>query len=170
MGANLGVSVADYLHTSFPELDREYRNGELVERALPDYLHSITQGLLTAIFVALRKQFSLYACPELRVKLREGVYLIPDLSVYQGVPPAPVPDTPPLVAIEILSPDDRWGAVREKLEEYKEWGVAHVWLVDPHGKRLYHCEGGRGEGALSEVTALALPEFGLEITPSQIFE
>jgi Uma2 family endonuclease len=165
MGARVGVSVSEYLHTSFPDLDREYRHGELVERSLPDYLHSITQGLLTAIFVALRKKFSLYACPELRVKLREGVYLIPDLSVYQGVPPGPVPDTPPLVAIEILSPDDRLGAVRDKLEEYKAWGVAHVWLVDPHGKRFYRCD-----GALTEVTALALPEFGIEITPSQIFE
>jgi Uma2 family endonuclease len=161
----MGVSVEEYLHTSFPDLDREYRHSEIVERTLPDYLHSRTQAILIFLIEALRKRFSLYACPELRVKLREGVYLIPDISVYQGVPPGPVPDIPPLIAIEILSPDDRWGAVRDKLEEYKSWGVAHVWLVDPHGKRLYRCE-----STLTEVSVLALPEFGVEITPAEIFE
>lgn len=39
MDASAGVSVDEYLHTSFPDLDREYRDGELVERTLPDYLH-----------------------------------------------------------------------------------------------------------------------------------
>jgi hypothetical protein len=36
MSAKTGVSVEEYLHTSFPALDREYRDGELVERSLPD--------------------------------------------------------------------------------------------------------------------------------------
>jgi Uma2 family endonuclease len=39
MSARTGLSVEEYLHTSFPDLDREYRDGELVERSLPDYLH-----------------------------------------------------------------------------------------------------------------------------------
>jgi len=54
--------------------------------------------------------------------------------------PARVPDAPPLLVAEVLSLDDRLTAVREKLEEYKAWGVAHVWLVDPHTKRLYMCD------------------------------
>jgi Uma2 family endonuclease len=37
-----------------------------------------------------------------------------------------VPDTPPLIVVEILSPDDRLTEVREKLEEYRAWGVPHV--------------------------------------------
>jgi hypothetical protein len=39
MDARIGVSVEEYLHTSFPGLDREYRNGDLIDRSLPDYLH-----------------------------------------------------------------------------------------------------------------------------------
>ena len=50
---------------------------------------------------------------------------------------------------EVLSLDDLLTAVREKLEEYKAWGVPHVWLADPHGKRLYVCEKG-----LMEVSSL----------------
>jgi Uma2 family endonuclease len=164
-GAKAGVSVNEYLHTSFPDLDREYRDGEIVERTSPDRLHSRTQLLLALVFEALRKRLNLYAYPELRVRLREGLYLIPDVSVYQGIPAKLVPDAPPLIAIEILSPDDRLNAVREKLEEYKTWGVRHAWLVDPHGRRLYQCDAG-----LAEVPVLGVPELGIEITPDQIFE
>jgi Uma2 family endonuclease len=46
MGAKTAISVEQYLHTSFPDLDREYRDGELVERTLPDYLHGKTQACL----------------------------------------------------------------------------------------------------------------------------
>jgi Uma2 family endonuclease len=53
-----------------------------------------------------------------------------------------VPDTPPLVAIEILSPDDRLIEVRQKLEEYQAWGVPHIWLIDPRSHRFYTCDSG----------------------------
>jgi len=117
MGARAGISVAEYLHSSFPDLDREYRDGELVERSVPDYLHGRTQALLLVFFEALRKKLSFYACSETRVKVREGLYLIPDVSVFRpSPPPSSVPDQPPFIAVEILSPDDRLNAVREKAQ------------------------------------------------------
>ena len=131
MGANTAASVEDYLRTSFPDLDREYRDGEIVERTLPDSLHSRTQALLAFFFEALRKRFPVYVYPELRVKRREGLILIPDICVYWPERPlSRLPDTPPLVAIEILLADDRLAAVRDKFEEYRVWGVKYVWLVD----------------------------------------
>jgi Uma2 family endonuclease len=99
------------------------------------------------------------------MRLRAGLYLIPDVAVFYPDEPGEVPDFPPLVAIEILSPDDRLSAVRDKLEEYRAWGVAHVWLVDPHSKRMYTCNGG-----LAEVQALAVPELGVELKASDVFE
>ena len=166
MGAKAGISVDEYLHTSFPDLDREYRDGELVERSVPDYLHGRTQALLLVFFEALRKKLSFYACSETRVKVREGLYLIPDVSVFRpSPPPSSVPDQPPFIAVEILSLDDRWTAVREKLEAYKFWGVPHVWLVDPHSRRMYTCEAG-----LTEVATLRIPELDVEVTPGEIFE
>jgi len=53
MESKAAIPVEDYLHTSFPDLDKEYRDGELVERSLPDNPHSKTQGLLIAFLVAL---------------------------------------------------------------------------------------------------------------------
>jgi Uma2 family endonuclease len=166
MGIKAALPVEEYLRTSYPNLDKEYRDGELVERSLPDNLHSKTQGLLIAFFVALRRAFPLFTRPELRLKLREGLYLIPDVAVFHPTEPQqPVPDFPPLVAIEVLSLDDKMAKVRKKLEEYRAWGVPHVWLVDPHSERLYTCDPG-----LREVATLRIPELGIELQPADIFE
>ncbi len=165
MGANTALTVEQYLHTSFPDLDREYRDGEVVERTLPDFLHGETQLLIATFFGALRRTHSLYGCTETRMLLRPGLYLIPDLAVFRTRPDQRVPDTPPLITIEILSPDDRLAAVREKLEEYLAWGVVHVWLVDPYSKRMYTCNRG-----LTEVQTLTIPELGVELKASDVFE
>jgi Uma2 family endonuclease len=166
MGIKAVLPVEEYLHTSFPDLDKEYRDGELVERSLPDYLHSKTQGLLIALFAALRKAFTVFVCPELRVRVRPGLIRIPDVSVYYpNEPQERVPTTPPLVAIEILSPDDRMANVRSKLAEYRTWGVSHVWLVDPQSKRMYTYD-----AELVEVSVLRIPELNIEVTPADIFE
>ncbi|MGD1095197.1 MAG: Uma2 family endonuclease [Bryobacteraceae bacterium] len=159
MGTRSAMPVDQYLHTSFPGLDQEFRDGELIERSVPDYLHSRTQALLIVFFEALRRKLSLTACPELRLKLREGLYLIPDIAVFHPEPPLP------LIVIEILSPDDRLAVVREKLEEYRAWGVKHVWLVDPHSRRMYSCEAG-----LTEVPSLTVPELEINLLPESIFE
>jgi Uma2 family endonuclease len=166
MGAKTAASLEEYLRTSFPDLDREFRDGEIVERTLPDTLHSRTQALIAFFFETLRKRLSVFVYPELRLKLREGLVLIPDVCVYwPGRAPTRFPDVPPLVAIEIMSPDDRLTAVREKLEEYRAWGVKHVWLVDPHSRRMYTCDAG-----LSEVAVLRVGEIDAELTPGDIFE
>ena len=165
MGARTAISVEQYLHTAFPDLDREYRDGELVERSLPNSLHGSTQALLVAFFVALRKALPVFARVETRMKLRDGLVLIPDVAVFWKSPPALLPDQPPLVAAEVLSPDDRMNAVRDKLEEYRAWGVVHVWLVDPQSRRMYSCDNG-----FAEVTSLAVPELGVEVQPADIFE
>jgi len=164
MGAKTAVSVEQYLKTSFPDLDREYRDGELVERTLPTFLHGKTQLHLGALFAAERRKFPLHACAETRMKVRPNLYLIPDVAVFYPDAPGEVPDTPPLVAIEILSPDDRLTAVRDKLEECRAWGVRHVWLVDPYSKRMYTCDDG-----LAEVRALTIPELDIALTSSAVF-
>jgi Uma2 family endonuclease len=163
MSARTGVSVEEYLHLSFPELDREYRDGEIVERSLPTYLHGKTQGILIAIFIALRSK-SVFPSVETRMKIRTGLYLVPDVAVFYPDEPPDLPEDPPLIAIEVISPDDRMGAAREKLEEYRAWGVRHVWLVDPYSKRMYTCD-----EKLIEVTQFIVPELGIEISPAEIF-
>jgi Uma2 family endonuclease len=159
------ISVEEYLHTSFPGVVPEYRDGELIERADPDYFHGRTQVMVGAFFEALRRELPVYACLGTWMKLREGRYLIPDIAVFWPSRPGMVPDYPPLIAIEILSTDDRLAVVREKLQEYRVWGVGHVWLVDPHSRRLYTCDTG-----LTEVNSFGIPELGILLGPAEIFE
>lgn len=165
MSARAGVSVEEYLHSSFPDLDREYRDGEILERSLPDYLHGKVQLLLAAILAKMRDRFPVFPCVETRMKIRSGLYRIPDVALFYPDEPERIPEHPPLAVIEILSLDDRLSDVRQKLEEYREWGVPHVWLVDPHSRRMYTCETG-----LREVERLELLEFEFAITPSRIFQ
>ena len=95
MGAKTAISVEEYLRTSYPGLDREYRDGEVFERTLPDRLHASTRMLLGGFFLVVRVALKLFVYSAMRVRLRTGVFLIPDICVYHPNKPEPlVPDTP----------------------------------------------------------------------------
>ncbi len=43
----------------------------------------------------------------------------------------PYPTEPVLLCVEILSPEDRVGAMLAKCEVYHAWGVPFCWVIDP---------------------------------------
>jgi Uma2 family endonuclease len=116
-------------------------------------------------FGLLQKRLSVYPSVETRMRVRPNVVWIPDVAVFYPTEPALLPESPPLVVVELLSLDDRMPSVREKLAEYRAWGVLHVWLVDPHPRRLYIWD-----GDLKEVNSLKIPELDIEVLPGDIFD
>lgn len=164
MAAHTQISVEEYLRTSFDGTDQEYLDGETVERGMPNKPHSKAQARLIGWVLGLDEKLSLCCLPELRMRVGEKRYRVVDIAVFSGEPVEDVPSSPPLVAIEILSPDDRFGEVLAKLEEYRTWGVAHVWFVDSMSHKIYVYTAG-----LSEVPAFRLPEYGVEIAAHEIF-
>ena len=56
--------------------------------------------------------------------------------------------------------------VRLKPREYVEWGVEHVWLIDPRNRIFYVCYG----SGLRETPVLRALNAGIELRPSDIFE
>jgi Uma2 family endonuclease len=46
-------------------------------------------------------------------------------------------DIAPELVVEIVSPEDRWNEVMEKVSEYFEAGVVRVWVVDPKPHRVF---------------------------------
>lgn len=68
----------------------------------------------------------------------------------------------PELIVEIMSPDDRWQDVREKIEEYFSIGVLWVWVVEPENRavlvyrsvtemqKLSKGDALKGEGVLAE--------------------
>ena len=165
MGSKTLMSVEEYLHTTFDGADREYLDGEVVERNMGNKSHGRTQARLIRQLGAYEERTGLYVIPEVRHRVRETRYRIPDVAVFEGEPEGEVPSTPPLIAIEILSPDDRIGYIVPKLEEYRQWGVRHIWLADPEDRKLFTY----GETGLHEVTELRLPEYEIALTRADIF-
>lgn len=166
MASKIQIPVEEYLRTCYDGSDREYLDGELVERNASDNPHSAAQWRLINFLVELNKHHAIHGRPELRVRVAERRYRVVDLAVYAGEPPSElVPDSPPLIAIEILSPDDRMAEMLDKLREYRRWGVAHVWLVDPEARTLYTF----ADDTLQATPRLPLPEFSTEITTKDVF-
>jgi Uma2 family endonuclease len=40
-------------------------------------------------------------------------------------------DIPPDLCVEVLSPSNTWGEVKEKIDEYLDCGVTEVWIAEP---------------------------------------
>ncbi|MFN0165551.1 MAG: Uma2 family endonuclease [Bryobacteraceae bacterium] len=159
------LSVEEYLHTVFDGSDREYLDGEIVERNMGNKSHGRVQGTFIYLLRQLEKTTGIFVVPEVRHKVTPTRYRIPDVAVFASEPECEVPDHPPLAAIEVLSPDDRIGYVVPKLDEYRGWGVAHIWVADPEDRKLLVY---RGDG-LHEVEQLELPEFGIVLSKNDIF-
>ena len=99
----------------------------------------------------------------------------PDLAftrAERASPPARgfVPAAPDL-AVEVLSPDDRPGYVREKVTEWLEAGTLVVWVVDPRKRTVTVHEPGRRPIVLGESDVIPgrdlLP--GLELAVRDVF-
>jgi len=95
----------------------------------------------------------------------------PDLAVTSAARASPavrgfVPRAPDL-AVEVLSPDDRPGYVREKIAEWLEAGTLAVWVVDPETRTVTVHERGRRPSVFREADALPggelLPGFTLAV-------
>jgi Uma2 family endonuclease len=165
MATKTQITAEQYLHMTF-EHDAEYVRGEIVERAMPDNVHSLIQFLILMEIGRLIQSHPLFPRPELRLRLATDVYRIPDISVFAGEQPKQsVPSAPPLLVIEILSKDDRHHDLMEKLEEYRVWGVLNIWVVDPLARRLSFYN----EFGLQNVSSLTLPGYPLELTPNVLF-
>lgn len=164
MAVHTQISVEEYLRTSFDGPEPDYLDGEIVERGMPNLPHSNAQRRLMAWFAGMEEKLSLQCFPDLRLRVGERRYRVADLAVFEGRPTEDVPSSPPLAAIEILSPDDRFAEVLTKLEEYRTWGVAHVWFVNPVSRNLYVYSAG-----LSEEASLSLPEYGVEVGAAEVF-
>jgi Uma2 family endonuclease len=53
-----------------------------------------------------------------------------------------------------------------RLEDYRRWGVPHVWLIDPELKRLYEYS----DAGLLQHAALRLSEFDFELSAQELFK
>jgi Uma2 family endonuclease len=90
--------------------------------------------------------------------VREDRPAAPPRGYYPGAPD---------LAVEVLSPDDRPGYVREKVAEWLEAGALAVWVVDPKERTLTVHEPGQAACTLDETGTVwggaTLPGFELAV-------
>jgi Uma2 family endonuclease len=131
MGTTPLISEEEYRRSSCHP-DCEYADGAVIERNWGDQDHSWLQGALSAWFFHRRRAWSIEAYIGIRHFVRPGRCMIPDICVIHAPRPAEkVFDKPPLIWIEVLSPEDRPIRVNEKIRELREFGVPNIWVIDP---------------------------------------
>ena len=126
MGTATLTPVEEYLRSSW-DPDREYVDGVVLERNSGELPHSYLQGLFLRLFEARR----LHAFVELRTQVKPRRFRIPDVLAMREAPKSRFIRTPPFIVVEILSPEDRVSALGEKSDDYLDFGVPNVWVVDP---------------------------------------
>ena len=125
------ISVEEYLRTSFHP-DRHFIDGQVVERNVGQTRHGFAQAEIAAWFIQRRGTLRLQALTELRVRVAPPRVRVPDVVIAE----IPIPDedvftSPPYLCIEIMSPDDTKGSTQPSLNDYLNFGVANIWVIDP---------------------------------------
>jgi Uma2 family endonuclease len=164
---NKQVSVDEYLSTVY-EHDCEFVGGVIEERDLGEFEHAFLQGILTTIFNNHRSEWGVICLPEQRVQTQSDRFRVPDLTVLRaGLPRERILTHPPLLVIEIQSPEDTLRRTSFKLAEYLAFGIQHVWVIDPYARVGYR---GTSDGLeLARSGELTIPETPVRIVLADLF-
>jgi Uma2 family endonuclease len=140
MATTIHIPLEEYLATTYRP-DCEYVNGEVRERNVGKWEHARVQALLAAWFVNHENSWGIVSSTEQRVQVAPDRVRVPDLVVLTAGPQPEVLTEPPLLVIEILSPEDSYSDTQERAQDYRAMGVETVWIVDPKTRTGRMCRG-----------------------------
>ena len=140
MASAIQIPVSEYLVTTFRP-DREYVDGEVRERNVGKWEHARIQWLLAHWFGKHEQTWNVIGSTEQRVQVSPTRVRVPDLVVLRPGPQPDILTQPPLLVIEILSPDDSYSDLQERCQDYRLMGVETVWIVDPKTRSGRMCCG-----------------------------
>jgi Uma2 family endonuclease len=167
VATSIQIPIGEYLNTSYRP-DREYVDGEVLERNVGKNEHSRLQALLAMWFGRFEDEWGVATFTEQRVQVSATRIRIPDVLL---VPLAPHPNVlvdPPILVVEILSPDDSYAETERRASDYLAMGVGTVWIIDPVNRTGRACVGKAWiESETLEVTGteirVSLPEIFLRL-------
>jgi Uma2 family endonuclease len=154
------VTVDEYLDTGYPDGDREYLDGLVVERNVGRPGHSALQKILIVHLSQFEKQLGLAVRPECRTRIEETRYRVPDVLVMTR----PFRRTDrvmldaPLLIVEVLSPEDRMRDTMQRFREYAKLGVRHIVQMDPEDRTTFAFV--NGDLVRRDLTSLDVPGRG----------
>jgi Uma2 family endonuclease len=132
------ISIDEYLRTSYHP-DRDYVDGETQERNLGEREHARLQAILSSWFFNNEKGWNTCTLIEQRIRVAPRRVRIADIClIHRDAPKEQVIVTPPLLCVEILSPEDRLPRAARVMEDYARMGVPNLWLLDPKDRVAYN--------------------------------
>jgi len=134
------LGIDEYLNTSYRP-DREYIDGELRERNVGKWDHARVQYLLAAWFANHEAEWGIVGGTEQRTRVAATRVRVPDVVVMRAGEQPDVTIDPPLLVVEVLSPDDSYSDTEERAGDYWKMGVETVWIIDPKTRTGRMCTG-----------------------------
>jgi Uma2 family endonuclease len=165
MAAGAAVSLKEYLSTVY-DPDCDYVDGELIERNMGEADHSALQTIVAAMLYNQRRESGIHVFTELRVQVSSSRFRIPDVLVTTRKVRGRILGDPPLLCIEILSPEDRSSRMEAKIDDYFAFGVKYVWLIDPEKRKAWSYT---AENKRQPATVLTTVEPALSVSLDDIF-
>jgi Uma2 family endonuclease len=165
MTPGVRISVDEYLSTVY-EPDCEYVDGELIERNVGEFDHSALQFVLIELLGKQRRAAGVHIFPELRVQVAARRFRVPDVTVTTSKGKGRILREPPLLCIEILSPEDRASRLLVKINDYFSFGVQYVWVIDPQERTAWSYT---SEGKRETATMLTTESPRLTLNISEVF-
>jgi Uma2 family endonuclease len=130
MSTAIAVPLEEYLSTIYHP-DCDYVDGHLEERNLGEFEHGDLQAALVQYLREKMESFRVRTVTETRVQVAPHRFRIPDVCCIRKRPQGGVITEPPVLCIEILSPEDRFSRVEARIADFLAMGVAYVWVIDP---------------------------------------
>ena len=131
------MPIEQYLTTSY-DPDVDFVDGYIEERNLGEFEHARLQALVTAAFLSYESAWHAMTVVEQRIKVDDNRVRICDIALLRvDAARERVTKTPPLVCIEVLSPEDLLSRAKIVLGDYLRMGVEHIWLLDPMRRVAY---------------------------------
>ena len=139
--ANLShlISVEEYLKTVYrPDVD--YVDGEIEERNLGEFDHGDLQAAISMALRMHQKDWGVRVVVETRTRVSPTRFRIPDVCVVSAaLERERIITHPPLLCIEVLSPEDRLTRMRKRVQDFFDMGVPEVWIFDPATRTVQIC-------------------------------
>lgn len=139
VSSTTSISVSEYLRSSYSP-DRDFVDGRVEERNVGEHDHAAVQAALILWFGQRQKEWHIEVLPEQRMRTSPTRYRVPDVCLVSLAEPVEqVLTKPPLACIEILSPEDTLRRMQQRVDDYRDFGVPNIWILDPATEKGYDC-------------------------------
>ncbi|MGO9258055.1 MAG: Uma2 family endonuclease [Bryobacteraceae bacterium] len=131
------IPVEEYLQTSYSP-DCDYVDGEVLERNVGEHDHAWLQLRIGSYLLVTYGPKGFDVVVEQRVQVSPTRYRVPDVCLMRvEVPMEQIFRKPPLLVIEIMSPEDRFSTIQRKIRDYVAFGVPNIWVIDPKDRSAF---------------------------------